>query len=105
MHGNVNDTTQGGEDSVIGFQALLKLEVLVPERMGQKVETDTVRTSFEEPEYESQCLAQAEGNGNGYEAGRQSTCAGVLRKCNNDPSAPSIAHPGLRITRRPGICE
>ena len=42
MHHSIED----GKDLVVCLQALLKLEILVPERMGEEVETDVLRASL-----------------------------------------------------------
>jgi hypothetical protein len=37
VHWNLNNPAENGKDPIMGFQAVLKLEVLVPERVSEKV--------------------------------------------------------------------
>jgi hypothetical protein len=50
MHGDVDDSAQDGEDSIMCIHALLKFDVLVPKGMGQEVESNASCTSFKKPE-------------------------------------------------------
>lgn len=48
MHGNLNDARQDSKDLIMCFEALLKLNVLVPERMGEEVQSDTASASLKQ---------------------------------------------------------
>ena len=45
----MNDTCKNRKDLIVGLKPLLELNVLIPEGMGEEIETDTARTSFEKP--------------------------------------------------------
>lgn len=49
----MNHPTEDGKYPIICFQPLLKLNVLVPEGMGQEIQPDTTGTSLEQPGYPS----------------------------------------------------
>jgi hypothetical protein len=44
----MDDPTQDGKDLVLGLQAFLELDILIPEGMREKVKSDAIRTSLKE---------------------------------------------------------
>ena len=46
VHWNVDDAVENGEDAVLRFHALFKLDVLVPERVSKEVEADALCTAL-----------------------------------------------------------
>lgn len=49
VHRNVNNTVEYSENLVLGLQSLLELQILVPERVGEKIEANTSCASLIEP--------------------------------------------------------
>lgn len=66
----MDNAGQDAENSILGFKALLKLDVLVPEWMRQEVKANTIGASFEQSRF---CLSvvvtQAEGRAGEVERG------------------------------------
>lgn len=44
----MDDPFENGEDVVVRFQTLFKLNVLIPERMGQEVQSNTICSTFKQ---------------------------------------------------------
>lgn len=54
MHRDMDDSAKDGKDAIVCFLTLFVLEVSIPERMGEKIETDIIGCAFEESEEYSQ---------------------------------------------------
>lgn len=44
----MDDPTQDGKDLVLGLQAFLELDILIPEGMREEIKPDAIRTSLKE---------------------------------------------------------
>ena len=49
MHGDVNHPAQDSKNLIKSLQALLELDVLVPERVGQEIQPNAGCATLEEP--------------------------------------------------------
>lgn len=47
MQGDVNDAVEYGKDAIVSFETLFELDVLVPERMSQKIQTNAFCSAIE----------------------------------------------------------
>lgn len=48
MQRDVDDAIEYGEDAVVSFESLFELNVLVPERVSQEVQANTLCSAIEE---------------------------------------------------------
>ena len=53
VHGDVDDAEEDGKDLVVGLLALLILDILVPERVGEEVLANTACTALKKPRQKS----------------------------------------------------
>lgn len=90
MHRDVYDAEQYGEDPVESVLPLLILDVLVPERVGEEVETHTLCTPIKQPGFSVSCNSQEEDRGSVGGKGCANTGRGFLVQTNHDPSGGSV---------------
>lgn len=97
MHRNVDDAKENGEDLVEGVLSLLILDILVPERVRQEVQTDILGAPIKDSSAKVSVSSPAAGRGQWM----GKVCKyknGVLVQAYHDPTAPSTK-PHVKVLR------